>query len=56
MMAFLIFIAVGITIACVAVGFTLSHELDRADRIRRWSEEHPGQTGDGTKPDDAKKA
>lgn len=38
---FLIFIAIGILLACVCVGFTLNHELDRANRQKRWEDEHP---------------
>lgn len=38
---FLIFIAIGILLACVCVGFTLNHELDRANRQKRREDEHP---------------
>ena len=39
-MELFIFIILGILIACVCEGLTLSHEIDRANRQKRWSDEH----------------
>lgn len=39
-MKFLIFTTLGVLLACVCEGFTLNHEIDRANREKRWEDEH----------------
>lgn len=39
-MKFLIFITLGVLLACVCEGFTLDHELDRTHRKKHWEDEH----------------